>query len=357
MAEPVLELRGLVRHYPGRRAHLFARRGPPQRAVDGVSLTVARGETLALVGESGSGKSTLARLVLRLDDADAGTIRFEGRDITALGGRALRRVRRRLQLVFQDPTASLNPRRRVGDAVAEPLRVHGVGGRGAAGRRARAARVAELLALVGLGAHHARRFPHALSGGQRQRVGIARALAPGPALVVCDEPVAALDVSVQAQVVNLLQDLQEGLGLSYLFIAHDLAVVRHMADRVCVMQAGRLVEVAGRDALFAAPLHPYTRALLDAAPRPDPGARGAGEPDAEPALEAAPAQGCRYRLRCAFAVARCAAEDPVLRTLAPGHEVACHRAEELPAWVAPEPAAVSAAAARRIALLGAGKEG
>jgi oligopeptide transport system ATP-binding protein len=350
---PLLELRALVRHYPGRRAHPFARPGPVQRALDGVSLSVARGETLALVGESGSGKSTLARLVLRLDSPDSGTIRFDGADVTALRGRALRRLRRRLQLVFQDPTASLNPRRRVGDTVAEPLRVHAIGGRGAAGRSARAARVAELLSLVGLGAHHAARFPHALSGGQRQRVGIARALAPGPALVVCDEPVAALDVSVQAQVVNLLRDLQARLGLSYLFIAHDLAVVRHMADRVCVMQAGRLVEVAGRDALFDAPRHPYTRALLAAAPRPNP----AGRPDAtappEPALEATPARGCRYRLRCPFALQRCADEDPALRPLAPGHEAACHRAEELPPWNAPEPAPMSEPARRRLALMAA----
>ncbi len=354
MSVPLLELRGLVRHYPGRRAHPFAVRGAPQRAVDGVSLVVWRGETLALVGESGSGKSTLARLVLRLDAPDAGTIRFDGEDVTALGGRALRRLRRRLQLVFQDPTASLNPRRRVGDTVAEPLRAQGLGGRGAAGRRARAARVAELLSLVGLGAHHARRFPHALSGGQRQRVGIARALAPEPSLVVCDEPVAALDVSVQAQVVNLLRDLQDRLGLSYLFIAHDLAVVRHMADRVCVMQAGRLVEVAGCEALFEGPRHPYTRALLDAAPRPDRRARADAGREALPALEAVPAQGCRFRLRCAFAQARCAAEDPALRALGPGHEVACHRAEELPGWDPPAPAALSAAAARRVALLAGG---
>ncbi len=353
-AAPLLKLDGLVRHYPGRRAHPFAPRGPIQRAVDGVSLEVARGETLALVGESGSGKSTLARMALRLVEPTVGCIRFDGRDITALRGRALRRVRADLQLVFQDPYASLSPRRRVGDTLLEPLLVHRFGGAGAAGRAARAARVTELLQLVGLGEHHAGQFPHALSGGQRQRVGIARAIALNPRLVVCDEPVAALDVSVQAQVVNLLRALQDRLGLSYLFIAHDLAVVRHMADRVCVMQAGRLVESASRDALFEQPRHPYTRALLDAAPLAQPrGQSEQAEATIEPALAATPQAGCRYHLRCAHAVARCGTEDPALRMLDAGHAVACHRAEVLPPWRPRVPLPPAPHAARRLALLAA----
>ncbi len=324
----------------------FRTRAGLVRAVDGVSFTLARGETLALVGESGCGKSTTARLVLRLIEPTAGTVRFDGHDVTAMGGGELRRLRRRMQIVFQDPFASLNPRMTVGATLDEPLRIHGAGD--AASRRAR---VADLLHLVGLAPEHARRFPHEFSGGQRQRIGIARALALEPALVVCDEPVSALDVSVQAQVVNLLEDLQRRLGLSYLFIAHDLAVVKHVATRVAVMYLGRIVELAPRDALFARPLHPYTRALLSAIPRPDPAqklARQAPSGDVPSPLN--PPPGCHFHTRCPFAVDRCRSEAPALRAVAPGHLSACHRAEELPAFEAAVARPIAPNAARRLAL-------
>ena len=324
----------------------FRTRAGLVRAVDGVSFSLAKGETLALVGESGCGKSTTARLVLRLIEPTAGTVAFEGQEVTSLSAGALRKLRRRMQIVFQDPFASLNPRMTVGDTLDEPLLIHHYGN----GARRRE-RVAELLTLVGLAPEHMRRYPHEFSGGQRQRIGIARALALEPALVVCDEPVSALDVSVQAQVVNLLADLQARLGLSYLFIAHDLAVVKHVATRVAVMYLGRIVELAGRDDLFARPLHPYTRALLTAIPRPDPGQRLARQlsgGDVPSPLN--PPPGCHFHTRCPFTVDRCRAEVPPLRAVAGGHLSACHRAEELPAWDAGSARPMAPNAARRLSL-------
>ncbi len=334
----LLEVEGLTKH--------FRTRAGSVRAVDGVSFSIGRGETLALVGESGCGKSTTARLVLRLIEPTSGRVCFDGQDITALGGGAMRHLRRRMQIVFQDPFASLNPRMTVGDTLLEPLQIHHVGD--AASRRAR---VAELLTLVGLPAEHAARYPHEFSGGQRQRVGIARALALEPALVVCDEPVSALDVSVQAQVVNLLGDLQQRMGLSYLFIAHDLAVVKHVATRVAVMYLGRIVELASRDDLFARPLHPYTRALLAAIPRPDPAQKLDRQvPGGDVPSPMNPPPGCHFHTRCPFVIDRCRTEPPALRTLAPGHQSACHRAEELPPPALTEARAMAPAAARRLAL-------
>ena len=352
-----MQVAGLAKHYPIRRGLVLSRTVGQVRAVDSVSFELFRGETLALVGESGCGKSTTARLALRLIDPTAGTVRFEGADITGLRGDAMRRLRRRMQIVFQDPFASLNPRMTVAEILEEPLIVHGIGD-GAARR----ARVAELLGLVGLAPYHARRYPHEFSGGQRQRIGIARALAVEPALVVCDEPVSALDVSIQAQVVNLLKDLQARLGLSYLFIAHDLAVVKHVADRVAVMYLGRIVEIGPKDAVFANPRHPYTRVLLSAIPRPDPHrklARSAVSGEAAGGDVPSPANippGCRFHTRCPFAIDRCRTEDPALHAPAlhnmePGHFSACHLAEDLPPMAAMEAAQAAApAAARRLAL-------
>ena len=335
---PLLEAVGLAKH--------FRTRSGLVRAVDGVSFTLARGETLALVGESGCGKSTTARLVLRLIEPSAGTVRFEGQDITTASSTELRRLRRRMQIVFQDPFASLNPRMTIGATLDEPLLIHGFGD--AAKRRSR---VAELLSLVGLPPEHSRRYPHEFSGGQRQRIGIARALALEPALVVCDEPVSALDVSVQAQVVNLLGDLQSRLGLSYLFIAHDLAVVKHVATRVAVMYLGRLVETASKDALFSQPLHPYTRALLAAIPRPDPAQRlGRQVPGGDVPSPLNPPSGCHFHTRCPFAAERCRTEAPPLRTISPGHASACHFAEDLPTFELGEARPMAPNAATRLAL-------
>jgi oligopeptide transport system ATP-binding protein len=342
----LLEAAGLAKHYPVRRGLVLSRRLGVVRAVDGVSFALNRGETLALVGESGCGKSTTARLVLRLVEPTAGSVRFDGQDITRLAGAALRRLRRRMQIVFQDPFASLNPRMTVGAILAEPLVVHRIGT-----RRARAHRVQELLDLVGLAPYHAQRYPHEFSGGQRQRIGIARALAVEPELVVCDEPVSALDVSIQAQVINLLKDLQARLGLAYLFIAHDLAVVRHMADRVAVMYLGQIVETARTDALFVDPRHPYTRALLAAIPRPDPRrarTREVARGDVPSPMN--PPAGCRFHTRCPFAVERCGAEAPSLAPWREGHLAACHRAAELPRYVAEAAGGIAPAAARRLAL-------
>jgi oligopeptide/dipeptide ABC transporter ATP-binding protein len=308
----IVEASALHVHHPGRGARV--------RAVDGVDLRVEAGETLGLVGESGCGKSTLGRALLRLVDATAGTISFEGRDITRTSQARLRPMRRRMQIVFQDPYASLNPRMRVEDIVGEALDIHAL----VPDAAARTARVLELVRKVGLGDDALARYPHELSGGMRQRVGIARALAVEPVFLVCDEPVSALDASVRAQVVNLLADLRDELGLTMLFIAHDLAVVRHLSTRVAVMYLGRIVEEAATDEIFARPLHPYTKALLAAAPVPDPTRRREGGALAgEPGSALAVPVGCRFHPRCPEVIERCRSEDPALVVIGQTR-VACH---------------------------------
>jgi oligopeptide transport system ATP-binding protein len=330
-ATPVLQVDDLVKHFPVSRGLIRRKVIGLVRAVEGVSFEIARGETLALVGESGCGKSTTGRLVLRLMDPTAGSVRFKGEEIANLDKNALRRLRRHMQIIFQDPYASLNPRMTVGEILAEPMAVHGLHT-----EAERESRVRDLLDVVGLLPEHSRRYPHQFSGGQRQRIGIARALAVNPDLIVCDEPVSALDVSIQAQIVNLLQNLQRRFGLSYLFIAHDLAVVKHISDRVAVMYLGKLVEIASKRDLYERPLHPYTQALLSAIPRPDPSVRKkrmllAGDVPSP----FAPPPGCRFNTRCAYAQPRCREEEPVLREVAgnpnPGHRVACHFYETIPA--------------------------
>lgn len=324
MSAPLLEVRGLVKHFPVRRG-VFGGVSGQVRAVDGVSFDVRAGEVLGLVGESGCGKTTTGRCVLRLLEPTAGEVRFDGEDITHLPRRRLRPLRRQMQIIFQDPFSSLNPRLSVGSMLREPLAIHGI----ARGARARE-RVAELLELVGLSPDHARRFPHEFSGGQRQRIGVARALAVEPRLIVADEPVSALDVSIRAQILNLLQDLQRRLGLAYLFVAHDLAVVEHISDRVAVMYLGRIVEVADAAALYATPRHPYTAALLSAIPVPDP-----DRPRERIVLEGdvpsptRPPAGCRFHPRCPMARDRCRQEEPELLQVAPGHLSACHFAGEV----------------------------
>ncbi len=323
---PLLAVRDLVKHYSA--GGLFARGAPPVRAVDGVSFDVARGETLALVGESGCGKSSVGRTVLRLQEPTSGEARFEGVDLFGLDRAALRHLRRRMQIIFQDPYSSLNPRMTIGSAVAEGIEIHRLASGAEVGRR-----VGALLEEVGLDPAYARRYPHEFSGGQRQRIGIARALAVEPAFMVCDEPVSALDVSVQAQVLNLLADLQQERGLSYLFIAHDLAVVRQIARRVAVMYLGHIVETGPTEALLSAPRHPYTLALLSAVPEPDPGRRRArivlrGDLPSP----SSPPSGCRFHTRCFHPARdeRCRTEVPLLRPVGQT-AAACHFAELTPA--------------------------
>ena len=324
MAEPLVVVRGLTKSFSITRGVARRRQVGVIHAVDGIDLTIKTGETLGLVGESGCGKSTVGRLILRLLRPTSGSIRFAGAEIGTLEGEPLRAMRGRFQMIFQDPFGSLNPRMTVADLVAEPLRIGGL-----LSRSRRREKADELLDAVGLGPQYADRYPHEFSGGQRQRIGIARALALGPELIVADEPVSALDVSIQAQVINLMQDLQERLALTYLFISHDLGVVHHIADRVAVMYLGKIVEVAEKHALFARPGHPYTRALLAAIPVSRPQARGRREVlkgDLPGASE--PGSGCRFASRCPHVAGRCRIEEPAPRAIGPGHSVACHFAED-----------------------------
>ncbi len=326
MSQPLVRARRLVKHFK------------KVQAVDGVSFDVHAGETLALVGESGCGKSTTGKLLLRLIEPTSGVVFFREQNIFELRERDMRSLRREMQVIFQDPYGSLNPRMTVGDMLEEPLRLHGLH----SGKERQ--RVMELLGLVGLAPDHASRYPHEFSGGQRQRIGIARALAVEPKLIVCDEPVSALDVSIQAQVINLLQDLQRRLGLAYVFIAHDLAVVKHIATRVAVMYLGKIVEIADKRTLFATPRHPYTRALLSAIPVPDPSlARKRMILEGDVPSPYDPPSGCRFRTRCPWARERCAAEEPAL-----GSVVACHFWKELEPFAA---ASQSSAANERLARL------
>ncbi len=320
MSAALLEVRDLKKHFPIRRG-VFSRVVGQVKAVDGVSFTIGEGETLGLVGESGCGKTTAGRTLLRLLEPSGGSATFEGRDIFGLSGAALRQLRQRMQIIFQDPYSSLNPRLNVERIVGEALQVHGI----AAGSALRD-RVAGLLERVGLQPEHMSRFPHEFSGGQRQRIGIARALALDPRFIVCDEAVSALDVSIQAQVINLLQDLQSELGLSYLFIAHDLSVVRHISTRVAVMYLGRIVEIAPVDALYGDPRHPYTQALLSAIPEPVPskGRRGRIVLSGDVPNPIKPPPGCHFHPRCRYATDTCRVEAPPTVAASEGHEVACH---------------------------------
>jgi oligopeptide/dipeptide ABC transporter ATP-binding protein len=343
----LLEVEHLQVHFPVRAGLLVSRIVGKVHAVDDVSFTLREGETLGIVGESGCGKSTLIRALMRLLEPTSGSIRFRGRDITNAGRRELAPVRRELQMVFQDPQSSLNPRKRVGQIVGVPLRLRGL-------ERARVdARARELLGKVGLNPEHLNRFPHEFSGGQRQRIGIARALAAEPKLIMLDEPVSALDVSIQAQVVNLLEELQEELGLSYLFVAHDLSVVRHVSDRIVVMYLGKIVEVSPAEELYDKPIHPYTGALLNAIPIPDPRenrTRVRSVVEGEPPSPIDPPSGCRFHTRCAFATELCKRVEPPLAEYPGGHLAACHHPRNVDA------AEVAATVRSDASPLGAGDE-
>jgi oligopeptide transport system ATP-binding protein len=321
----LVEVRDLVKYFPIH-AGLLSRHVADVKAVDGVSFDIEAGETLGLVGESGSGKTTIGRMLLHLLPATSGSISYNGAEITTMRADDIRRLRRQIQIIFQDPYASLNPRMTIGEIIGEPLRIHGI----ATGKAAKD-RVQELLRLVGLRPYSANRYPHEFSGGQRQRIGIARALAVDPKFIVCDEPVSALDVSIQAQVINLLEDLQAQLGLTYLFIAHDLSVVRHISTRVAVMYVGKIVELSTRDEIYERPLHPYTQALLSAIPIPDPVAERRRKRivltgDIPSPVD--PPSGCRFHTRCPIAFERCTVEDPAFRDYGGGHLAACHWVEE-----------------------------
>jgi len=319
----ILRVQDLKVHFPVMKGVIVQKQVAKVHAVDGVSFSLRRGETLGLVGESGCGKSTTGLAVLRMLEPTAGSIVFEGTDITSLNRDQMRAMRRRMQMVYQDPYGSLNPRMRVREIIGEPLQVHGLD----ADRAAYRERIATLLAMVGLLPDMAERYPHEFSGGQRQRIGIARALALEPGLIVCDEPVSALDVSIQAQVVNVFMDLQERLGLSYVFVAHDLAVVRHISDRIAVMYLGKIVEVASRDDLYREPLHPYTQALLAAIPVADASVEARRERlvvTGEVPSALSPPSGCRFHTRCPYATERCRSEEPPLVSNAAGRTVACH---------------------------------
>jgi oligopeptide transport system ATP-binding protein len=327
--EPLLKAIEVTKHFPVKGGGVVRREIARVQAVDGVSLEVRPGETLGLVGESGCGKSTLGRCLVRLHELTSGNVIFEGRDISRLNRRALRPLRRELQMVFQDPQASLNPRKRVGALIGDPLVIHGQS------RREAKPRVQELMDVVGLSPEHFNRYPHEFSGGQRQRIGVARALALQPRLIVADEPVSALDVSVQAQVVNLLDDLQDEFALTYVFIAHDLGVVRHVSDRIAVMYLGKIVELSPAQELYERPIHPYTEALLSAVPIPDPDVRRERivlEGDVPSPIS--PPSGCRFHPRCRYATEICSREEPPLREHVRGHLAACHHPQNLDVPVA-----------------------
>ena len=322
-SDVLVDVQDLKIHFPVMAGFIVSRKIAENKAVDGITFNVKRGETVGLVGESGCGKSTTGRAILQLYKPTAGHIIFDGKDMASLHGEDLRHTRRRMQMIFQDPYASLNPRMSVRDIIGEPLLIHKLGN-----SAARRERVAELMRIVGLNPYYATRFPHEFSGGQRQRIGIARALAVEPDLIVCDEPVSALDVSIQAQVINLLKELQEQFGLTYLFIAHDLAVVRHISDRVIVMYLGKLMEMSGRNEIYENPMHPYTKALLSAVPIPDPALERKRERiiltgDVPSSLR--PPRGCVFHTRCPIAIDECREAIPEWREVQSGHWVACHR--------------------------------
>ncbi len=346
MSRAILQVDNLKKHFTLAKGR-FGKEDTVVKAVDGVSFEMAYGETLALVGESGCGKSTTARLVMKLLDPTAGTIRLADTELNGLRGGALRDFRKQFQIIFQDPFASLNPRMIVHDILEEPLIINRIG----AAERQR--RVADVLQQVGLSPAHARRYPHEFSGGQRQRVGIARALMLKPSLIVCDEPVSALDVSIQAQIINLLSDLQRDLNLSYLFISHDLSVVKHISDRVAVMYLGKIIEIAPKEVFFNAPAHPYSRALISAIPRPDPGNRPARQAlSGDVSTTVNLPEGCRFHPRCPYAVDKCRHDEPLLKPAGDGSAVACHRRLELPLWqeVFQDPSKLSPIAQARLRL-------
>jgi len=325
-AEVILKVENLVKHFPIMKGVLIQRQVAAVHAVDGVSFDIIKGETLGLVGESGCGKSTTGRTILQLYRPTSGAVYYEGQDLVKMKGEPLRKMRRRMQMIFQDPYASLNPRKTVGQIVTEPMLIHGL-----ISPKEALAHSERLLQIVGLNPAYTTRYPHEFSGGQRQRIGIARALALEPALIVCDEPISALDVSIQAQVVNLLEDLQAKLGLTYLFIAHDLSMVRHISDRVAVMYLGIIVEMAAREDLYMHPLHPYTQALLSAVPIPDPVIEANRKRvilTGDVPSPVNPPSGCRFRTRCPIAIELCKQVKPDFRELAPGHWVACHLADK-----------------------------